>query len=1230
MKLLFKSFLIMVILGIVFLTVITISCPQKPKLTGSMVIVSHVGEVTVAVRSVGEVVKYRIYYQNNTTQQTDIGITDKLDKILSQVTPFNGGSYDESEHTVTWKVTNVPTGESGYVELVAVVGDAQVIHNQAVVVDMREERKITTNSVEIQVCGLPKLGWIPFDRVSQPGEVPRPAMKDETTMGIMMNFDIPGMFVHEVEVDKVTYHRLSIPGYATLMDVGKPELPIVGQVIEVPYGVNFDIEIVKSKSIPLECYNVYPAQEPVVEQEPGEIEFALDKKVYLTDAYYPAILAEVTAEDIGVIRGHRVVFLKINPVQYNPVSREMEAYTQIEVRLKYDKPAQIEPVDNRVRSSAFEELLQASILNYKDANRFGVTEGGDTETEEHKEDGCEYLIITHDGFYNANDSNNAIVRLQNWKQRKGLRTRVVKIGDIGNTAADIRNYLQNTYDNWWPPPSYVLLVGDADLIVPDYQTDHTSIFHRVNVGTPNERATQIGTDLYYATLDGNDYFPDIIIGRISADTDVDVTTIVDKILDYEQNPSNNADFYNNTSLVRLFEDDNPSDGREDTNWVLIELAEELRDFLINENYDARRIYNFSGNFAQGPQRWENGQNLPVNLTFNGNPPFLWDGDDQDIIDVFNDGNFLISYRGHGGRAGWGNPDFDTWNFANLNNGNIAPEYPVIFGLTCQTGWFDDETDDNDLGTNTDCFAEEILRQNNGGAVAIIASARNSWGATNNESTKGMCDALWPGFDNAVPAGFLPRMGQINTYSKIYMARNIGGGNPRLITFEMSHLFGDPEMPVWIEEPAELHVDHPEGIGTTGEQDFVVKVTNKNSGDAVQNAVVTLTRDVTIVSAQQPNPGGVARFTLYSIGSGDLDITVTALNYRPYEGEIVVNTGGAVLNRLDPEDGMENQVIYVGGQNFSSGEDVDIYFGDQLEKTVTATGGDFGQSGIQDVDIKVPSPYDLGPVNILVHGKTSDRYAVDVFQVRTANPIDLYTYSQWDDTTWHLQPGGNLTWNNPEIQLYDSGGNSVASNNLNVTQIYTTKATIHNDTAFTAKNVSVRFKWADFGVGQRVWHEMEGSPVVLDVPPGETDAEVKWAPSETGHTCIVVEIYHIEDIKESNNSGQENCHVGTTASPAEVSFVVGNPTKEPAYVFLELRQIVPEGEELENLLWASWIRHPDPQLIPPGKALEAWVIIDPKWADVKPGRQAEFALTAYISGEVIGGVNFIIINDGGKL
>jgi hypothetical protein len=1045
------------------------------------------------------------------------------------------------------------------------------------------------------------------------------------------------MWVHEAVVDGITYHRLSIPGQAALTDVGKPELPILGQIVEVPLGVDFEIEIYKSASIPLECYNVYPAQLRL-DLEEREEEFTIDGAAYQADAAFPGALATVTAEDVGIMRGHRLVFLKVHPIQYNPATLELEAYSQIEVRLNYDRLAQVEPIEARLESEAFEALLERSVLNYLEQDRF------DKDDDPKDAEAVDYLILTHGSFYNASDPNNPIVELENWKRQKGYRTKVVDIANIpgGQTAADIRTYLQNAYDNWAPPPTYVLLVGDTGLIPTNYQTPH-----------PSHSSTDIGTDLNYAMLDGSDYFPDLFIGRLPVDTLAEATAAIDKILAYEKTPPGNAAFYTDATLIALFEDDTdmpgdsePEDGREDRPWI--ENVEEIRKYLENNNYNTERIYATSSGWpadatSSQPQWYEDGTHpLPDDLSVNGNPatgipPFGWDGDSNDINTAIANGTFLITYRDHGSREAWSRwlglngIGFDRGDVDNLSNGALSP---VVLSYACENGWFDNETDDASLGTanNSECFGEHWIRDANGGAVAFVGASRISSTGPNDFLMFGMHQAIWPDFSPAPPiSGYepipnissspLPRLGQVLNFGKVYMARAYGASDWRRRHFEMYHLFGDPEMPIWTEQPPALQVDHPAGIGATGTQDFVVKVTDSTSGDPVPNAVVTLNRSNATLLVGQTNPAGVVRFTRGAIGAGDLQLTVTALGFQPYEGTVKVAIGGAQINRLDPEDGIASSSFVVGGRDFQ-GEPVQILFDSQVVTTTTATGGQFGQAGTQDVVITVPASQALGPVNVLAHGQSSDRYAVDVFSVRSANPIDLYTYSQWDSSTWNMTPGSDPVWDSPDIQVYD-GGTPIASNNLSAGHNYTFKAKIHNDTGFKAENVVVTFQWANFGVGQeRVW-QVAGTDTLDVLAHSAPQAEISWAPPDTGHLCMKIEIYHVEDINEDNNEGQENLHVGPTSSPAEVTFMIYNPTERPVAVYLEVRQLLTRGEEQQEPLWAVWIRHPDPQIIGPGEGREAMVVFDPEGSDVGPGGIARFVLTAFIDGEMIGGAQFEI-------
>jgi len=784
---------------------------------------------------------------------------------------------------------------------------------------------------------------------------------------------------------------------------------------------------------------------------------------------------------------------------------QLKTYSNIEVRLKYNHPAQIEKVDRRKRSSAFEALLKASVLNYKAPYRFGSDSdggGGDKKT------GCDYLIITADNLYNTTDPNNPVVKLSNWKQRKGYRTKVTKVGSIsgGNTAASIKTYLQDAYDHWDPVPTYVLFVGDSDLV------DTNNGF------THPEYTFPIGTDLYYATLDG-------------------------------------------TTLPN--------------------------DLLV--------------------------------------PQYAWDGTAATITNAINGGRFLVTYRDHGGWDSWSHPFFDNGDLTGLTNNGLLP---VVFSIACETGFFDNEKSGRTGWTPSDeCFCENMLRKAGSGAVAIVGATRMTTTGWNDALMWGMYKAIWPTFVPSPASTYVPaspvtlaepllRMGQILVYGDVYMAGSYGADDTRKRQFEMYHLFGDPEMPIWTQAPGDLKVECPKGIGETGSQDFVVKVTNKATGQPLHGAMVVLTRKDNLITTGQTDPAGIVRFTLVSVGSGDLDITVTAIQFRPYMSTIAVTASGAVV-AVDPIDGAEGQIIHISGNNFSGTEKVNLYFGSQLIKTVTAQAGNFGAAP-STVDYTIPTPCTHGLVNVTAHGQTSGRYAVDVFQVRDKNPVDLWTYCQWDSNTWGGAAGP--VWNSPDIQLYDSSNNPIDSNNLIAGQQYTVKAKIHNNTTFKAKQAKVTFRWENFGMGGP-WSNFHLDTV--DVPSTGATAQASFTPPATGHLCLQAEVYHVEDTTSSNNVGQENLHVGTTSSPTDVHFIVWNPTDKPAAAYLEVRQMIKPAQQGKERLWATWIVHPDPQILQPRGRGDASIIVDPDLSDVKSGTKAEFSVTAFIDGLMIGGVNVVL-------
>lgn len=1206
-------------------------------------IISHLGEVTEDSRTVGDRVRYRIYYGSYPAlpvlPSREITIVDTVDENLSGIKVFHDGSYDPVAGTITWTVPAIRFKRDAYVEFEAVVERDGMITNQATAATGLS-RPVRSNAVTITATRPPRLGWIPLREDAERGAPPRSYLKDETTTGITMRFDLAGLFVSGELVDGVAYQRVTIPGRASTTEIGKPELPILGEIIEVPFGVDFYPEVVNADSVQITGYNVYPAQEPRVERLPGGVvhvpagqatarplsPLAIDAATYRADADYPSTPVRISTEDIGVIRGHRVLFLKVEPVQYNPATRTLTVHKMIEVSVRYSRPAQVKGADKRLYSRDFDDLLAASVLNYKPPERL-MPEGGGGE----KELSCDYLIITHDPFYSETDPANPVLRLADWKRRKGYRTKVVKVSTIpgGNSPAAIQTYLQNAYDNWAPPPTYVLLIGDADLVRSVPGMHH---FEENNLVGPQP---QVETDLRYVTLDGSDYFPDIFIGRLSADTLQQVTDTVDKIIKYEQDPPANAGYYTNASLVGLFTeaDYGLPDGQEDRPWIAN--METVRGFLEDHGYNVDRIYAADSGFpanpkAQDPRQFNDGTSLPNDLI---SPQYGWDGNVTQIANAINAGRFLVAYRAHGWWGGWAQPAFGSNDVQTLVQNDLTP---LVISVTCQTGWFDNETDDDTHGgrpVGEDCFAEAMLRRPHAGAVGMLGMTRNSYTGPNDFLVFGACKAIWPAFNPdppwaghpQAPAGqqvSLRKFGQISNFSKMYMARAYSADDTRHLEFEMHHLFGDPETTLWTSAPHALTVEYPSAIGATGMQEFIVKVRDQVTGLPVANATVVLTRDHYIAAMQQTGTDGVAVFRIVNVGAADLELTVTALDHRPHLGTLPVTKDGAELNRVDPADGPGGQVIHIGGCDFAAGEDVEIYFG-QLGPTMATAdvNGKFGQS-VPTVDIGVPANYAHGLVNVHARGVTSQRAAVRVFQVRDKNPVDLWTYDQWNPATWVVHPGDNPTWDSPDIQLYDTGNNPVDSANLVFGQHYTVRATVRNNTAFAAPGAHVYFRWRDFGAGGPWEHLADVGADISAGPSATTVAETAFEPPGTGHLCLQVSIEHLEDNDTTNNVGQENLHIGYSSSATQAELTVWNPTDHPAPVYFEVRQLFDPTEQ-HRALWETSVRHPDPQLLNPGDRARASVIVDPGHADIPSGASAEFAVTCFIDGAIIGGVNLAI-------
>jgi hypothetical protein len=129
-----------------------------------------------------------------------------------------------------------------------------------------------------------------------------------------------------------------------------------------------------------------------------------------------------------------------------------------------------------------------------------------------QEIGARYLIITPDDLYGA------VQPLVQWKNRMGLKTKVVKLSQIGSSTGSIKAYVDNAYGTWQIKPEYLLLVG-APNYIPFYYFSTGNCY----------------SDNYYTNMNA-DIYNEILSGRLNVHNATEAQTMVNKILLYEKTP----------------------------------------------------------------------------------------------------------------------------------------------------------------------------------------------------------------------------------------------------------------------------------------------------------------------------------------------------------------------------------------------------------------------------------------------------------------------------------------------------------------------------------------------------------------------------------------------------------------------------------------------------------------------------------------------------------------------
>ena len=630
--------------------------------------------------------------------------------------------------------------------------------------------------------------------------------------GAALKVKSDGILVDNIEVEGQTFSRLYWENSGVSGELGQPEIPVIRFFLEIPFGAEVVVSILESKRVEFSLNElkagerIFPLQ-PSLEKIPdARNEFLLDRAYYSGDSYQGYPVAEV--EDYAIIRGRQIAIITLKPLDYNPAQGKVALYEDL--RLKFDfvggDMSRTQYNIERSNSPCFNRMMDEITLN---AGVFGTDELPDP---------VGFLVICADipGYLDA------IEPLAEWKRSKGFHTSVVTTAETGSSTLSIQNYILDAYNNWTIPPSFILLVGDTPYI-PNWTGQGT--------GSP-------ATDLYYAAIEGPDYFSDLGVSRFSPGSVADLQNMVNKTLSYEQVLwVGNDDWEKHATFMASNDNWNVSEGTH--NYV-------IENYLDPAGYISDRLYCHT-----------------------------YSATTQQVTNAFNEGRSQGTYSGHGSTTGWADgPPFSQGNV----NALVNQVYPFVQSYACLTGMY----------TNGECFGETWIRHSAGALAFWGASVTSYWGEDDileKRVYEGIYDNQTP--DDTVNFTWINGM---TDYGKLRLYEYYGHSGMIQRYFEMYNVLGDGSVDMWTDIPQVVFVDHPAvvylgtsevEVGVSGQPHWTLVCAYSTAEDDVYAAgYIDATGSVTL--SFDPPP----------VMPGEMVFTATGHDVHPYiEAVPLIPAGG---------------------------------------------------------------------------------------------------------------------------------------------------------------------------------------------------------------------------------------------------------------------------------------------------------------------------------------------------
>lgn len=741
-----------------------------------------------------------------------------------------------------------------------------------------------------------------------------------------------------VQIDGNTWYDLSLKKEGLTLEAGLPQLPILARSVIIPNTARMELSVVGSEYVDL-AMPVAPSKGNLTRDvDPETVPYSF-ADFYGGTGSWPEMTSYLT--EPFILRDYRGITVRFQPFVYYPASKTLRVYTRLTVALDNtgtDLTNSLSVPKNSY-AEAFSGIYENMFLNFGEAKYPSLAEEG------------RILAIKHSMFDGIIDP------WVNWKRQNGYTVDVVDVTVAGPTASQIDTYIQNQYDlnNGL---MFVQLFGDAPQI-------------------PTLTSGGGGSDPTFALCAGTDSYPDIYVGRFSAQSVAEMQTQLDRSIYYERDIQTGATWLQRGMGIASNEGGGSQGDMGESDQTHIE---NIRTDLLNYGYTSvDQMYQTMGATAT-----QVGTNV-------------------------NAGRGVITYCGHGSATTWVTTGFSNTNVNALTNDWMLP---FIVSVACVNGNFVSMT----------CFAEAWLRSVNettnapAGAIAMYASTINQgW----NPPMRGQDEVidLLVGEQKHTVGGLL-----YNGSSKMIEVYGTSGINE----YKCWTIFGDASLAVRSKDPEALSATY-NPVLFLGMNTFQV--------ETVPGARVTLSAAGTVYSTAIADPSGVVILQMANppLQPMDLVLTITAKNKVTHLGTV------QVLPSTGPYIVVDEMIVTDDNNNLPEfGETITVNFAlDNVGSdaatgiTATLTSADpylnilNGTVSVADIAANGSGGTTNG-FNIQIAGNIPDQYAAPI-HIAIQCGANLYEYNR---SIMVSAPA--FTWGGIDIQDYLGNNNGMIDPGESVT------------------------------------------------------------------------------------------------------------------------------------------------------------------------------------------------------